>query len=340
MGSRPRPRPASAWRSSAPARRRSSSCRGSSRRSAAARLPAHAAVDHAALRPPDVAPRAPALPPRCRRCSASCARGVYWSRELMVRRLRQAAATWCARPSASRRLHLRRQVRDPQLRRKLEPDFRLGCKRVLLSNEWYPALRKPNVELVTDAITRDRRPPDRARRRQLARGRHDHPRHRLSCHRPADGAGSIRGRDGRTLAEAVGRRARRPTSARRCRASPTSSRSSGRTPGSGHNSMVFMIESQLDLRHGRDPPDGRARASRRVEVRPEAVEAFNDELQAMMPGTVWAIGLRELVPRRARAQHDAVAGLHVPLPPAHAALRRGRLRAARRGAASRRRSRR
>ena len=51
------------------------------------------------------------------------------------------------------RVHLRLQVHDPELRRKLTPDFPIGCKRILLSNEWYPALARPNAEVVTEAIS-------------------------------------------------------------------------------------------------------------------------------------------------------------------------------------------
>jgi len=47
---------------------------------------------------------------------------------------------------------LKRQVKDPELQRKLTPDFPLGCKRTLLSADWLPALARPNVEVVTDAI--------------------------------------------------------------------------------------------------------------------------------------------------------------------------------------------
>ncbi|HEY3186516.1 MAG TPA: NAD(P)/FAD-dependent oxidoreductase [Solirubrobacteraceae bacterium] len=44
------------------------------------------------------------------------------------------------------------QVRDRRLRRALKPDYPLGCKRVLISSDYYKALAQPNVELVTDAI--------------------------------------------------------------------------------------------------------------------------------------------------------------------------------------------
>jgi cation diffusion facilitator CzcD-associated flavoprotein CzcO len=48
------------------------------------------------------------------------------------------------------RAHLRRQVRDPELRAKLRPDYPIGCKRLLFSNDWYPALAADNVDVVTE----------------------------------------------------------------------------------------------------------------------------------------------------------------------------------------------
>ncbi|WP_425585878.1 flavin-containing monooxygenase [Thermocatellispora tengchongensis] len=50
--------------------------------------------------------------------------------------------------------HLRRQVPDPELRAKLTPDYTIGCKRILLADDYYPALCRDNVELVTDPLTR------------------------------------------------------------------------------------------------------------------------------------------------------------------------------------------
>lgn len=52
------------------------------------------------------------------------------------------------------RAHLRRQVADPELRAKLTPHYRFGCKRPILSNRYYPALAQPNVEVVTAPIVR------------------------------------------------------------------------------------------------------------------------------------------------------------------------------------------
>lgn len=59
------------------------------------------------------------------------------------------------------RAQLHKQVRDPELRAKLVPDYPFGCKRVLFSNDWYPALAQPNVELVTEPVVEVR--PDGVR---------------------------------------------------------------------------------------------------------------------------------------------------------------------------------
>ena len=45
--------------------------------------------------------------------------------------------------------NLRRQIRDPWKRRQLTPDFRAGCKRMLMTNDYYPALEKENCSLIT-----------------------------------------------------------------------------------------------------------------------------------------------------------------------------------------------
>src|SRR5438105_7399646 len=45
-----------------------------------------------------------------------------------------------------------RQVRDPDLRARVIPDYRPGCKRLLPSDDWYPAIQKPNVDLVTEKM--------------------------------------------------------------------------------------------------------------------------------------------------------------------------------------------
>ena len=57
-------------------------------------------------------------------------------------------------PMQQWRRQLHAHITDPQLREKCIPDYVMGCKRVLFSNDWYPTLARPDVELVTDPIDR------------------------------------------------------------------------------------------------------------------------------------------------------------------------------------------
>jgi cation diffusion facilitator CzcD-associated flavoprotein CzcO len=59
-----------------------------------------------------------------------------------------------AAPMRLWRRQLEAQIADPELRAKCVPDYVMGCKRVAFSNDWYPALARPNVDLVTGAIER------------------------------------------------------------------------------------------------------------------------------------------------------------------------------------------
>src|SRR3546814_16032314 len=57
----------------------------------------------------------------------------------------------CALPIFAR-AHIKRQVPDRTLRAKLTPNYTIGCKRVLISNDYYPSLTQPNVDVVTDEV--------------------------------------------------------------------------------------------------------------------------------------------------------------------------------------------
>ena len=59
---------------------------------------------------------------------------------------------WLKSMELNARLHLRRQVPDAELRARLTPDYEIFCKRIILSDRWYPALQAPNVELVSSGI--------------------------------------------------------------------------------------------------------------------------------------------------------------------------------------------
>ena len=69
---------------------------------------------------------------------------------LMIRHPR----TWGRLGHARSAVFMRWQLRDPELRKELWPDYTFGCKRILFSSHFLRALQRPNVQLVTDAITR------------------------------------------------------------------------------------------------------------------------------------------------------------------------------------------
>ena len=75
--------------------------------------------------------------------------GIYWGREALVPGF--TVNPRLAAPAKRLALaNIRKGIDDPELRAKVTPDYQIGCKRILISNEWYPALARDNVELVTD----------------------------------------------------------------------------------------------------------------------------------------------------------------------------------------------
>lgn len=81
---------------------------------------------------------------------------IYWGLETRVIGFKYSALMleWLAGRSA--RQHIRRQIPEPALQKKVTPDFQIGCKRIILSNTLYPAYCRPNVQLhdKTDGVAR------------------------------------------------------------------------------------------------------------------------------------------------------------------------------------------
>ena len=212
--------------------------------------------------------------------------GVYVGRELLVPGFTRRPGLMRVVELGARR-HLRAQVRDPVLRARLEPDYTIGCKRILPSNRWYPALCRDNVELVTAPIASVRPgavvTADGAVREVdaliLGTGFRvtDMPVGRW-----------VRGRDGRHLADAWAGspRAHLGTAVA---GFPNLFLLLGPNTGLGHSSMVYMVESQLaHLTDALAVMDARGAAV--AEVRPEAQAAFNAEVDRRMEKTVWSTG--------------------------------------------------
>ncbi len=192
-----------------------------------------------------------------------------------------------ARVEKLARKHLEAQVADPDLRKKLAPSYRLGCKRILLADDFYPALTRPNVEVVTDRI-REVRPhsivtEDGTERAVdtiiVATGFHVTDMPAARC---------VRGRGGQLLADAWRDGAQAYLGAT-VAGFPNLFLLIGPNTGLGHTSMVYMIESQLA--YILDCLQMMARRGvETVEVRPETQAAYNDELQRRLRGTVWLSG--------------------------------------------------
>lgn len=183
--------------------------------------------------------------------------------------------------------HLATQVADPELRAKLTPSYRLGCKRVLISNDYYPALQRDNVELVTDGIAAIEPHGVRTTDGQfravdtLIFGTGFKVVDYLSALR-------ITGRGGADLND-VWKQSVRNYLGITISGFPNLFLLMGPNTGLGHNSMVFMIEAQA-----RYIVDAISRMRKRklasIEVRPDIEQAFRAEMTHRMKGTVWTSG--------------------------------------------------
>ena len=243
---------------------------------------------------PHPRPRARALPPR-RRPSQKLARARHLlAARALGARLRRRAPHPGARRAASRAATSPRSVADPAPARKLAPSYTMGCKRVLLTNDYYPALQRENVELVTEGIREVRRP--RRRDDATAASARSTPRARdgLRGGRGTSAPVRVRGRGGRDLDEAWrdGAEAYLGTT---ISGFPNLFLLVGPNTGLGHTSMVFMIESQIAYVLDAIRDDARARARSSSTSAPDAQARYN-ELQARLARTVWSTGLHELVP--------------------------------------------
>jgi cation diffusion facilitator CzcD-associated flavoprotein CzcO len=185
------------------------------------------------------------------------------------------------------RNHLRRQVKDPELRAKLTPSYTLGCKRITLSDTYYPALTRPNSEVVTEPIREVR-----SRSVVTADG----------VEREVDtiilgtgfkaldnpGFSRVRGRDGRSLHEAW-QGSPRAYLGTAINGFPNLFLLVGPNSAGGYNSILFTTEAhvnyaiqcllQMD-----------ERGLRSVEVRPEVYERFNREAERRLRSSVWNAG--------------------------------------------------
>ena len=182
---------------------------------------------------------------------------------------------------------LTRQVRDPALRARLTPSFRLGCKRVLISNDWYPTLQRPNVDLVSTAI--DAVEPDSVLTADGARRPADVIVFGTGFHvTDAPIADRVLDAEGVSLAKhwEAGAAALRGCTVR---GFPNLFFIIGPNTGTGHTSMIVMIEAHVTYILDALATMDRA-ALVAVQPRADAQDRYNDDLQRKLAPSVWNSG--------------------------------------------------
>ncbi|MBT8473360.1 MAG: NAD(P)/FAD-dependent oxidoreductase [Marinicaulis sp.] len=180
--------------------------------------------------------------------------------------------------------HMRDVVDDPALQERLIPAYDLGCKRVLVSDDFYQTLNRKNVELIpcaVDAFTKDGLLAADGVTRDFdivvcATG-YDFHSHMISI--------DVVGEGGRRLSEEWADMPEAYKGA--CVAGyPNYYLATGPNTGVGTTSVVYMLEQQMKL----IVPMIKASRSRLVSVRREAQDKYNREIQAALAETVWAAG--------------------------------------------------
>ena len=213
--------------------------------------------------------------------------GVYWAREGYVPGF--TLAPKLALPAQKMAVaNIAKGIKDPTLRAKVTPDYQIGCKRILISNTYYPALAADNCELVTDSI-REITPTGIVTADGTARdvdvliiatGFH-------TTELPI--TEKITGRSGRPLAEKWSETGMSAYKGTAVADFPNLFFIVGPNTGLGHSSMVFMIESQVsyivDAVHTM-----RRDGYGAVEVTEGAERAWSADIQRRMKRTVWSTG--------------------------------------------------
>jgi cation diffusion facilitator CzcD-associated flavoprotein CzcO len=210
---------------------------------------------------------------------------IYLKREFSVLGFYNSKMATLASNLARR--HLESQIADPELRAKLTPNYSMGCKRIMVSDDFYPALTQANVQLVTEPIsqisktgliTSDGKSYD-VDAIILGTGFY-------TAETPA--ADMFVGKDGRTLSE-VWRGSPEAYLGITVHGFPNLFLLVGPNTGLGHNSIIFMIESQIAY-----IMDCLQKVSsqglRGLEVRAERQQDFNEQLQQELSKFVWTKG--------------------------------------------------
>jgi cyclohexanone monooxygenase len=185
-------------------------------------------------------------------------------------------------------LHLKQSVRDPELRAVLTPNFVLGCKRILLSNTYYPALQQPNAEVVPHGVAEVRG----STLVDAAGGEREFDAIILGTGFYATDpplAKHVYGVDGSRSMADIWQGSPQAYKGTTVHGFPNHFMTIGPNLGNGHSSAIVLIEAQLKyivdalrtMRH---------RGIARVEPRAAVQSEWNAKLQVALAGTVWNAG--------------------------------------------------
>lgn len=200
-------------------------------------------------------------------------------------RLLKVAERWA-------RSHLRKQVPDRALRKKLTPDYSLGCKRILISNDYYLALCRDNVNVITQGI-KEIRANSIVYLNEEGKQRVEKVDAILfgTGFAVSDPIGPVKisGRDGIDLREELQRNGTEAYRGTTVHGFPNLFLLTGPNTGLGHNSMVYMIESQINY-----VMDALKKMHKRhilsVEPRKQIQDEYNQDLQARHKRNIWSVG--------------------------------------------------
>ncbi|WP_187276627.1 flavin-containing monooxygenase [Parahaliea maris] len=190
---------------------------------------------------------------------------------------------WRDRLQAMIKGHIQASVVDPALVEKLTPDYSLGCKRILIADNYYEALNRPDVHVITDAIQRI------TRQGVVTADGAEHPADILVYATGFDLEGYMRatpvtGRNGVSL-QSLWAEIPRAYQGGFVPGFPNFYFTTGPNTGVGTTSVVYMIEAQLELILQAIASAGENRA---IEVTEAAWEEYNRMLRSALQETVWA----------------------------------------------------
>lgn len=218
-------------------------------------------------------------------------RAIYWGRESHIIGFRFDKRVMTLVERLARR-HLARQVPDPKLRATLTPNYRLGCKRVLLSNDYYPALSQPNADVVTDPIVEVF--AEGVVTEAVSGTRTVHEVDTLifgTGFKVTDPpvASRVTGPAGSTLKEHWAASGMQALYGMGVNSFPNLFLLVGPNTGLGHNSIVLMVEAQVGhLVQALQAMDTGGFAA--LEPRADVQTSYNERLQEELKGTVWNTG--------------------------------------------------